>query len=81
MKKIVVSKLEENTNDSDIHGLAKLAVATLKDELTARDLSNEGNKPELHARLEEYLNLVEYNVGARKVPVLERRKVNSGVVG
>ena len=57
LKKIVVSKLEENNNDSDIHGLAKLTVAALKDELAARDLSKKGNKPELRARLEEYLNL------------------------
>ena len=42
--------------ENDKHGLAKLTVAALKKELDERGLRKSGNKPELRARLEDYLD-------------------------
>ena len=42
--------------ESDTHGIAKLTVAALKKELGERGLRKNGNKAELRARLEEYLD-------------------------
>ena len=58
MKTKIVSqsgvRVEEET---DKHGLAKLTIAALKTELDERGLSKRGNKPELRARLEAYLDV------------------------
>ena len=43
-------------NEIDTYGLSKLTVAALKKELAERGLRKTGNKPELRARLEEYLD-------------------------
>ena len=40
----------------DMHGITKLTVAALKNELAEIGLRKTGNKPELRARLEEYLD-------------------------
>ena len=57
MKTRIVSQVGVRTTDdeTDTHGLAKLTVAALKNKLVERGLCKTSNKPELRARLEEYL--------------------------
>ena len=58
MKTKIVSKaaVRAEEEENDTHGIAKLTVAALKNELAERGLRKTGNKPELRARLEEYLD-------------------------
>ena len=58
MKTKIVSQagVRAEEDEIDTHGIAKLTVAALKNELAERGLRKTGNKPELRARLEEYLD-------------------------
>ena len=58
MKPRIVSQagVRAGGDENNTHDLAKLTVADPKNELAKRGLRKTGNKPELRARLEEYLN-------------------------